>query len=144
MAPQTTITNLDTFEGQGNPPADILDGSTSRETVGNFEGTGQTQTDSSNPLPKPNEKLSTETINEQEFDVQFVAEEDEKIFDEAFLNEDHLLQKYWELLKRILETPCDERAKAYESQYIILKVDQKAKDSMAQICIGVLEPSSPA
>jgi hypothetical protein len=117
MAPQTTTTKLDTSESQGTRPADAPEGSSLGENAdGNFKGTGQTQANSSDSLPKPNDKLSTETINDREFMIQFIADEEEKVFDEEYLNEDHLLLRYWELLKQILETPCDERAEAYKSQ----------------------------
>jgi hypothetical protein len=116
MAPQTTTTKLDTSESQGTRPADVPGGSSAGENAdGNFKGTGQTQANASDSLPKPNDKLSAGKVNEQELDVDFVAEEDEKVFNKAFLNEDHVLQEYWKLLKQILETPCDNRAKAYES-----------------------------
>ena len=114
MAPQTTTTKLDTPESQGAHPADVPGGSSAGENAdGNFKGTGQTQANA--PLPEPNDKLDIGKVNEQEFNVDFVAEEDEKVFNKAFLNEDHVLQEYWKLLKQILETPCDNRAKAYES-----------------------------
>lgn len=116
MAPQTTTTKLDTPEGQGTRPADAADGSSPAEDAdANFKGSGRSQPTSSDPLPKPNDRLSAEKVNEQELDVDFVAEEDEKVFNKAFLNEDHVLQEYWKYLEQILETPCDNRAKAYES-----------------------------
>ena len=116
MAPQTTTTKLDTPESQDTRPADVPGGSSAGENAdGNFKGTGETQANTSGSLPKPNDKLSVEKVNEQEFNVDFVAEEDYQVFNKAFLNEDHVLQEYWELLKQILETPCENRAKAYES-----------------------------
>jgi len=116
MAPQTTTTKLDTSDGQDTRTADGADVSPPGENAdANFKGTGRTQANLSDPLPKPNDRLSAETINEQEFNVGLLADGDEKVFDEEFLNEDHLLQKYWGLLKQILETPCDERAEAYKS-----------------------------
>lgn len=114
MAPQTTTTKLDTSQGQGTRPADAPESSSHGENAdGNFKGTGQTQANAS--LPEPNDKLSAGQVNEQEFNIDFVAEEDEKVFNKAFLNEDHVLKEYWKLLKQILETPCENRAKAYES-----------------------------
>lgn len=121
MATQTTTTTLDTSQGQGTLPAGVPDGSIPRDSSGGSGGSdAHTNASSTDLLPKPNNQLSAEKIEEQEFDVTLIADEDEKIFDEEFHNEDHLLQKYWTLLKQILETPCDQRVEAYQSQFIAL------------------------
>jgi hypothetical protein len=126
MAAQTSTTTIDTSQGHSNitPLVGVLDNAVPQQTSAENDG-GDVDIDPSpsNPLPMPNVQLSDKAREEQEFTVTYYADEDEKIFDEAFHNEDHLLTKYWETLKLILETPCEDRDNAYKSQYTVLYVD---------------------
>jgi hypothetical protein len=139
VSDETQTTTLDTSQGQGAPLVGVSDHSTPQENFAeNNDDDIDMDTSSSNPLPKPNDKLSAGKISENEFEIAMIADEDDPIFDEAFHNEDYVLQKYWTLLKQILETPCGQRVEAYQSQYIILPSGQQADHNMTQICTNVL------
>jgi hypothetical protein len=122
VSDETQTTTLDTSQGQGAPLVGVSDHFDPQENSAESNGDGvDVNASSSNPLPKPNSKLSHEKIAENEFEITYYADEDVNIFEGDFHNEDYVLQKYWSLLKTLLETPCDDRADTYESQYIILR-----------------------
>jgi hypothetical protein len=133
MATQTTTTTLGTPQVQHTPPVGVPENGTHQEPLENDASKDDIKSSPSELLPNPNTKLSGEELVEKQFNVTYYADEDEKIFDQAFLNEDDLLLKYWTILKDILETPCDDRVASYQSRYIVLPCSQKTDQDVTQI-----------
>lgn len=121
MPTQTATETVDAAQSQSTPSLSVPSNEAPQPSSPDVNAGGEDiDSKPSDMLPEPNNKLSDELTEEQEFRVTFYADEDEKIFDGVYHNEDHLLKEYWKVLKEILETPCENRNQAYQSQCIAL------------------------